>query len=484
MANLGYQAVYQALNQIPGVSCERAVLPEDEDLRRLEQVEAAPVSLESESPLGSFDVLAFSITYELDYLNLLRLLADAGIPPDRNLRNCYHPVVVAGGAALTVNHLPLVPILDGWFRGEAEGRLEDWVEVLRQARLEGARGEELWTLLGAQDPEGEDATAPGLGRRFLALRSRGEPSLDFSPVGSELLHSEAAFGATALVEVCRGCPWRCSFCVARDMYGSFRRASTEEILSYARRLRSHTDRLGIIGAGLSATADLVGLLRALRGQGFRVSLSSLRLDRLREDLLEEILLHGQRTLTVAPENFSPRLQRVVQKSLSLEKIVAGLERVGPDRFHKIKLYMIAGFPGQEEEDHAIAFETARDLITRKRIRPGQLEFSFSVLLPRPGTALGQVPLLSRKAYRTTARFLERQARGSKVGLRVEGYRLSMVCDLLCRGDQEVGRQLLSWSEETRARVPFRLQEREYRRAMEGVMERWETRTPGGIRTRV
>lgn len=480
MANLGYQAVYQELNRLPGVSCERAVLPEEEDLARLERAGRAPVSLETETDLGGFDVLAFSVTYELDYLNMVRLLAASGISLDRADRDRYQPVVVAGGAAVTVNHLPLVPLLDGWFRGEAEGRLEEWTARLGEACRAGLRGEALWAALGALDADQAD----GLGVRYLPERVRGGAALEFSAVGSELVTPEAAFGATALVEICRGCPWRCSFCVAKDMYGSFRKAPAEQVLAYARRVRTFTDRIGIIGAGLSATAHLVDLLRGLREEGFRVSLSSLRLDRLREDLMDELALHGQRTLTVAPENFSDRLQPLVEKSLTLEKIVAGLERVGPERFEKVKLYMIAGFPGQEEADHAVAFETARDLIARKKVRPGQLEFSFSVLLPRPGTALGQAPLLSRKHYKATARFLEREARRSRVGLKVEGYRLSMVCDLLCRGDQETGRLLVEWGRATRGREPFRLGEREYREAIDAALGRWAERVPGGIQARV
>jgi radical SAM superfamily enzyme YgiQ (UPF0313 family) len=471
MANLGFQAVYSALNALPGVSCERAVLPEGPDLRRLERQGQAVLSLETGQSLGDFDVLAFSVTYELDYLNVVRMLEGAGIPADREERNRFHPLVVAGGAALTVNHEPLLPLLDGWFRGEAEGRLEAWSEDLRRARSEGLRGRELWEALGA----GEGADQGWQDLDFRRVRERGGAALEFQAVGTDLVTPDAAFGASALVEICRGCPWRCSFCIAKDMYGSFRKASQEDVLSYAARMRPHTDRIGLVGAGISAYPKLTRLLADLRGLGYRASLSSMRLDRVDDELLDELARHGQRTLTVAPENFSDRLQGLVEKSLSLGKIMAGLRRVGPERFEKIKLYMIAGLPGQTAEDHGVAFETARELVEEGAVRPGQLEFSYSVLLPRPGTALGDAELLGRKDYKATRKFLEASAKEARAGLKVESYRMAMLCDLLCRGDREVGLWLLDWARRTKGRSPLKIDDAEYRRRMEGVLARHRAR---------
>lgn len=475
MANLGFQAVYSALNSLPGVSCERAVLPEGPELRRLERQGQAVLSLETGQALGDFDVLAFSITYELDYLNVVRMLEGAGIPADREARNRFHPVVVAGGAALTVNHEPILPLLDGWFRGEAEGRLDAWAGALRRARREGLRGPELWGALGA----GEASDQGWQDLDFRQVRQRGAPALEFQAVGTDLVTPDAAFGASALVEICRGCPWRCSFCIAKDMYGSFRKASREDILAYAERMRPHADRIGLVGAGISAFPKLTGLLADLRELGYRASLSSMRLDRVDDDLLDELARHGQRTLTVAPENFSDRLQGMVEKSLSLGKIVAGLRRVGADRFEKIKMYMIAGFPGQTREDHAVAFETAQELVAEGAVRPGQLEFSYSVLLPRPGTALGDADLLARSDYKATRRFLEGAAKKAQAGLKVESYRMAMLCDLLCRGDREVGLWLLDWARKTQGREPLKVDEAEYRRRMKGVLERHRARAASG-----
>lgn len=475
MANLGFQAAYAALNALPGVSCERAVLPEGPDLRRLERRGQGLLSLETGSALGEFDVLAFSITYELDYLNVVRMLEGAGIPSDREARNRFHPLVLAGGAALTVNHEPMMPLLDGWFRGEAEGRLEGWVEALRQVRSEGLRGPELWEALGAGEASGEGWQELD----FRRVRDRGGPALEFRAVGTDLVTPDAAFGASALVEICRGCPWRCSFCIAKDMYGSFRKASAEDVLAYAARMRPHTDRIGLVGAGISAYPRLGNLLAELRSLGYRASLSSMRLDRVDDELLDELARHGQRTLTVAPENFSDRLQGLVEKSLTLGKIMAGLRRVGADRFEKIKLYMIAGLPGQTREDHAVAFETARELLAEGVVRPGQLEFSYSVLLPRPGTALGDAELLGRTDYKATRRFLEGAAKEARAGLKVESYRMAMLCDLLCRGDREVGHWLLEWARDTQGRSPIKLDEGEYRRRMEGVLARHRSRAVAG-----
>lgn len=477
MGNLGFQVVYDQLNQLPGVSCERAVLPEGPDLRRLERRRQHLVSLETGTPLDRFDVLAFSVTFELDFLNMVRMLTACGIPVRRRQRTRHHPYVLAGGAALTVNHAPLVPLLDGWFLGEAEGRLEGWAAQLREARLAELRGPELWSHLAAEprDPAAE------VDRSHRVTREAGGPRVDFRPAGSQLFTPEAVFGKTALVEICRGCPWRCSFCVAKDMYGSFRRARPEDVLAYAETARAHTDRIGIVGAGISAYPRLAQLLADLREMGFSASLSSLRLDRVDDALLEEVQRHGQRTLTVAPESFSDRLSDQFDKSLDLGKIVAGLRRVGPHAFEKIKLYMIAGMPEETEADHEVAFATAEQVVGEGACAPGQLEFSYSLLLPRPGTVLGRAPLLTKQGYKRTRKFLEARARKAGVGLKVESYRMAQLCDLMCRGDEEVGERLAAWADETAGREPFQIPEGEYRAYIEGLVEKapayLETITP-------
>lgn len=474
MGNLGFQAIVEAMNQLPGVSCERATLPEAPHLRRLRRQGKGILSLESQKPLGEFDVLAFSVTYELDLLHLAEILEVSGIPADRTRRNRFHPVVLAGGAAVTVNHLPFLPLVDGVFRGEAEGRLEGLVELLRESQTHRGQPDSLRELfhgLAGSDPEDWGNF------EFRVSRPRGSEALPFVPVGTRIFTEESVFGKTAGIEICRGCPWRCSFCIAKDMYGSFRKAAAEDVLAFADSVRDYTDRIGIVGAGLSAYPRLTELLRELRQRGFSCSLSSLRLDRVKPDLLDEIQAHGQRTLTVAPENFSDRLQGLVEKSLTLEKIIRGLERVGPDRFEKIKLYMIAGLPGQVESDHRIAFETAQDLIARGAVRPFQLEFSYSLLLPRPGTALGGAEVLSKADYKRTKKLLETLAREAKSGLKLESYRLAMVSDLLCRGGPSVGHLVLDWVAKTRGEDEFRLRDADYRREIAQVRSRDAARSP-------
>lgn len=465
MGNLGFQAVHRYLNQLPGVSCERAVLPEGPDLRRLDRADEPIPSLETGTPLGDFDVLAFSVTYELDYLNLVRMLARSKIPADRTRRNRFHPIVVAGGAALTVSHEPLRPILDGWFRGEAEGRLGPWVDRLVAARGEGLAGDELRAALA----EGEGCDAGAEDRSFQVVRERGGDALPFEPVGASLVTPEGCFGDAALVEICRGCPWRCHFCVAKDLFGSFRKATHEAVLDYAARMRPFTARLGVIGAGMSAYPGLARLMARLRETGYSVSVSSLRLDRVDQELLEELARHGQKTLTVAPETFSDRMQPVTQKSLDLEKLVRGLRRAGPIRFEKIKMYMIAGLPGDTLLDQEVAFATVERLTREGALAPGQVELSYSVLLPRPGTELAGAPLMEKRQHQELDRFLTRRGREAGVGIKLESWRMAMLCDLLCRGDQRVGERLLAWIDRCGGQQPFELEETDYRAYMEPLL---------------
>ncbi len=212
MSNLGLQTVYRTLNRLPGVTCERAFLPDPEDLRLHAYYKTPLFSLETRRQLRDFDVVAFSLTYEMDYLNVFEILRLAAIPARSADRGPREPLVMAGGAAITANPLVLDPVLDLVFLGEAE-----------------VGAPELFRRLGECDGQDLESLTAGLPQIYMPGDGREPPAevpslpdLEEHPATSTILTPRTVFADTALIELTRGCPRKCSFCIAKDLYGATR----------------------------------------------------------------------------------------------------------------------------------------------------------------------------------------------------------------------------------------------------------------------
>jgi len=220
MSSLGFQAIYHLLNSHGGVVCERAFAPDKEELADLERRGGGLVSYESQTALHEFDVIAFSVSYELDYMNVARVLRLAKVPVMRGEREEHHPLVLAGGAAVSINPEPLAELVDVFVIGEGEEVTGELVSALRGggraevlgrvAEVEGvyvAGGNGGMLRCAQDDRRGEAGVGtPALQRRYVR-------DLDEWPTHSRVLTRETEFGELFMVEVSRGCGRRCKFCV-------------------------------------------------------------------------------------------------------------------------------------------------------------------------------------------------------------------------------------------------------------------------------
>ncbi|MBI2164507.1 MAG: radical SAM protein, partial [candidate division NC10 bacterium] len=342
MSNLGFQTIYWHLNQRPGILCERAFLPDPEDLPEHERLRVPILSLESQRPLAEFDCVAFSTTFENDYLNMLRILDLSGIPVRAADRGPGDPLVTMGGVCAWANPEPLVPFVDWFFLGEGEESSHEVFDLWQQVREgerqpEAAREEFFRALPGIEGiyvprfydvkyhEDGTVADVVPYDGAPLPVRKRRLARTDDYDTVSMVRTANTEFGEMALLEVGKGCGRGCRFCMEGEIYRPVRHRHIDAILRAAETALQRGKRIGLVGACVSDYPWIDELMAALRARGVDVSLSSVRADSLSPGLVQGLLESGSRTLTIAPEAGTERLRTVIHKSLSDQRLFEAVD---------------------------------------------------------------------------------------------------------------------------------------------------------------
>jgi radical SAM superfamily enzyme YgiQ (UPF0313 family) len=411
MSNLGFQTVYRLFNAQDDVVCERVFLPPKQELSDLLASKTPLLTLESQTPVGDFDVVAFSVSFEWDYVNVLTLLRLAGVPRYASERGPHHPLVMVGGAVTFVNPEPLAPFADVVAAGEGEVLVPALERAFREAtgradllqRLSRERGfyvpsfyEPQYGVDGALTgylPAAGGSDAP-LPVRKAAVRSTD--ALD--PPATSIFTPETEFGSRFLVEVVRGCANLCRFCWAGYNYLPVRPFPADRILELAEAARPHANRAGLVSIALCDHPEIDRILARLHEMGFGISPASLRLDDLTEPIVRILRASGERSITIAPETGSDRLRRVINKTVTNDEILDRTELIFASGIENLKLYYMIGLPTETDED----LVAIRDLTLQMRERMvrhakgrgqiGRIVGSVNPLIPKPGTAYQWLPM--------------------------------------------------------------------------------------------
>ena len=421
MASLGFQVLYRLLNSRADVVCERAFwgprFAADEPL----------LSLETQRPLADFGVLAFSLSFEMDYLHMVQVLRQAGIPLLAVERNADYPAVIVGGAAVSANPLPVADIVDGVLIGEAEEVLTPLVDAL-QAGLDGPR-DGLWDEL---------LKVPGFYVPHVPQRPvqrQWVRDLDAHPTATAVYTPNTELGGMYLIEVARGCGRGCRFCLAGFTTRPKREHSPESVLEQARHGLEWSGRIGLVGAAVSDYSRIGELIAGLRGIGARIAVSSLRVKPLPEALLQALADSGTRTLTLAPEAGSERLRQLIRKGVSEDDLIEAAERAARLRFPHLKLYFMLGLPTEDVEDvEAIAALCAK---VAAHFR-GRITANVTPFVPKAHTPFQRVAMAPLTALEERMRLLEKQLRRHNIATRSENPRRSLVQGILARGERPLG----------------------------------------------
>jgi radical SAM family uncharacterized protein len=456
MSNLGFQTIYRHLNAIPDVVCERVFVPDAEDADEMRRSATPPFSLESRRPLTDFHLVGFSVTYEGDYINVLRLLAMAGIPLRAAARRDHDPLVLMGGVCAFSNPEPIAPFMD--FVAVGEG--EELVVELIAAYREGYRDREalltsLTTLDGIYVPGRYDA-AYGADGTLAAVAARdGAPEVvvkrrlrnvnAFETVAA-VKTPHAEYGHMALLEVGKGCGRGCRFCLEGQVYRPVRHRSVEALReTVARMAASGERRVGLVGACVSDYPWLGELLKIIAENGLELSISSLRADSLTEDLVTALARGGHRTLTMAPEAGTERLRWAVRKPISDAQLMSACDLVRSHGIPNLKTYFMIGQPTETSEDVEAIVDLAGRMLERLRVldasgRPfGRLTLSISSFVPKPWTPFQWAPFDGAESLQAKLEIIKRGVRRfSNVRVLHENPREAALQALLARGDRRVG----------------------------------------------
>jgi radical SAM superfamily enzyme YgiQ (UPF0313 family) len=459
MSNLGFQTVYRLFNDQPDIVCERVFLPPKQELAELVASRTELVTLESQTPVGEFDVFAFSVSFEWDYVNILTMLRLAGMPRYAAERTDRHPLVVVGGAVTFVNPEPLAPFADVIAAGEGEVLVPGFARAFAAAT---GRAEMLSLLSrerGFYIPSFYEPTYDGAGRlsgyatnaagtdagATVPVRKAAVKTTDaLDPPATSIFTPDTEFGSRFLVEVVRGCANLCRFCWAGYNYLPVRAFPADRILHLAETARAHANRVGLVSIALCDHPEIDRILARLLEMGYAISPASLRLDDLTESIVQVLRKSGERTITIAPETGSDRLRRVINKTVTNDEILDRAELIFANGIENLKLYYMIGLPTETDED----LVAIRDLTLQMRDRMlahargrgaiGRIIGSVNPLIPKPGTAYQWLPMVDPAIVdKKIKRLRSLTADIDNVYFNIKSERQSYFQALLSLGDRRV-----------------------------------------------
>jgi len=449
MSNLGFQGVYQLLNAYEDVLCERAFLPDDVDREDLERSGHRLSSFESGTDLNQFHVLAFSVSFENDYLHVLRMLSLAGVPLRAADRRAGDPVVVLGGAALFLNPEPLAPFADLIAVGEGEALVPKMVEALAGAGGPRRGIESLTEKDGFYVPSRyevryhADGTVAAYDGPGPVTRQRGWPEKMALPQ-SVILTPNTEMSMKFMVEISRGCPCMCRFCWAGYNYLPVRGFSRKVIVDRAREVRAFTRRIGLVSTAVCDHPEIDGIVDDLAGLGYEVSVASLRLDDLTPQFVLKLADTGVQGLTLAPECGSDRMRRILNKQFTNAEILDKATWIFENGIQNLKLYYMVGLPGEEHGDvEAIVSLTGQIrermlAVGRSRGRIGRIHPSVNPFVPKPGTPYQWLPMEDPKETDRKLQFLRKAfGRMPNVDAIMKSARTGFSQSILALGDRRV-----------------------------------------------
>ncbi len=430
MSNLGFQTIYGILNSYENIVCERVFWEPKGD--KAEE----PVSLESQRPLSDFDVLAFSISYELDYFNVVQILKASGIPAFASDRDERHPLVIAGGPCITANPMPLVSFFDCFAIGEGEAILPRFIEVLTWG-IEGKKDELVKAL----------ASVPGV---YVPTLYNGKPvkrqwlkDLDSAATTSVILTPDTEFGNMYLIEIARGCGWGCRFCLAGFQFRPFRCRPLDSLVKQAEEGLKHTNRIGLLAAAVSDHPEIGELAHTLHRMGVELSVSSLRFRPLSQALLRALTKSGGQSVTLAPEAGSERLRRIINKCVTNDHITEAIDRIAERGIKQIKLYFMIGLPTETDADINEIINLSLAVRDRTEGKLTRLAITVEPFVPKAGTPFQWLAMADEDVLTHRLNQIKSALTKKGIEVRTESAGWSIVQGVLARGDAKLSSVLAS-----------------------------------------
>ncbi|WP_291459573.1 radical SAM protein [Desulfobacula sp.] len=349
MSNLGFQTVYRIANQIDNIACERIFWPEPKQKAQRVRSDLQVKSLESGLSLDQFDIILLSISFENDFTNIVQLLGKAGIPLRSSDRNHIHPLVVAGGVACFLNPEPIAPFIDSFLLGEAECLLENFFNAISKKKDKNSFLQTLEKIIpGAYVPCLHTDQNP------FQIKVQYLENLDTVTTATTILTTGTAFKDTFLIETLKGCPHGCRFCSAGFIYRPPRIYPAQNIYAAMDKALGKTDKIGLVSSAIADHPEITNICDYGLKNNFKLSFSSLRADKLTDELICALSASKVKTATIAPEAGSARMRNIINKKIKEQDVLFATQRLVNAGIMNLRLYFMIGLPFEQDQDvHAI-----------------------------------------------------------------------------------------------------------------------------------
>ena len=452
MSNLGLHIIYEEINLRNDSVCERIFLPEKKELEAYDKTKTPLMSVETQRPMHQFDVVAFDVTFEMDYFHIPLMLRHGRVPIMGKDRTEFDPIVIAGGPCATFNPEPFADFIDAFIIGEGEGIVSRVLDIIRDGKMEGldrnAILRQLTNISGVYVPslyvpiysdDGEfkgyhiaEGAPKTIKRHFEMLTSGGE---------TVVATNYTEFGAMYIIEVARGCGRHCRFCMAGYCFRVPRVRPLEILKEGVDRAEKLGKKVGLMGAAISDYPEVDELVTYIRSKDMRYSCASLRADSLTQAVVDGLADSGQKTITIAPETGSERLRRVINKGISEEHLQNAATLSAKSGIQHMRLYIMIGLPTETDEDiEAIVGLAERTQAHMAEVGcKGRLTLSINPFIPKPFTPFQWMAMDNQKTVEKKLQYIKKALqKNRRIEVLVESPKEAYIQGVLARGDRRLG----------------------------------------------
>ena len=452
MSNLGLHIIYEEINLRNDSVCERIFLPEKKELEAYDKTKTPLMSVETQRPMHQFDVVAFDVTFEMDYFHIPLMLRHGRVPIMGKDRTEFDPIVIAGGPCATFNPEPFADFIDAFIIGEGEGIVSRVLDIIRDGKMEGldrhAILRQLANISGVYVPslympiysdDGEfkgyhiaEGAPKTIKRHFEILTSGGE---------TVVATNYTEFGAMYIIEVARGCGRHCRFCMAGYCFRVPRVRPLEILKEGVDRAEKLGKKVGLMGAAISDYPEVDELVTYIRSKDMRYSCASLRADSLTQAVVDGLADSGQKTITIAPETGSERLRRVINKGISEEHLQNAATLSAKSGIQHMRLYIMIGLPTETDEDiDAIVGLAERTQAHMAEVGcKGRLTLSINPFIPKPFTPFQWMAMDNQKTVEKKLQYIKKALqKNRRIEVLVESPKEAYIQGILARGDRRLG----------------------------------------------
>jgi radical SAM family uncharacterized protein/radical SAM-linked protein len=439
MSHLGMQILYSILNEIPYVSAQRCFAPWPDREKQLRDRQLPLTSLESQTPLKDFDIVGFSLQYELSYTNVLNMLELGGVPLRRSERRTNDPLIIAGGPCC-FNPASLIDFIDAFVIGEGEEVIGEITDIIRTKKK---------NKLSRQESINQLAQLPGIyvpavhaknhiikKRKVIDLNLWPYPVKPVVPL-MQTVHDRI------ILEIARGCTRGCRFCQAGMLWRPYRERNLSLLKKMAEKLLQATghDEISLLALSSGDYSCLEPLIKDMMNQHHakRVALAlpSLRVESLTGALIEEIKRTRKTSFTLAPEAGTDKMRRIINKGNTADELLTTVDKVFTAGWKSIKLYFMIGLPEETQEDLEGIIDLSYRALRAARNR-GQVTISLSTFVPKPHTPFQWHRQITLTETYTKQEFIRRHIRNRNLSVKWHDARMSMLEGLFSRGDEKLG----------------------------------------------